>query len=219
MPKDRAHQQTPPPKHVEPWIAKRPGYANYHFNELNRDRIWTALLAHGDFSSLVGVWKLTGADAAGNKIEIELAGEKITGRFGAKPAVIEVARDWDGQLAPEGSGGLLVALHLWKRLLQLGPKQFGDVYYLGTAPVPDRPGQVDVLVATHNVVEARFLFDPSSGQLIGMEMFPDDQVDPCEVYFADYRPIDGRQLPHALLVRHGDAVYAQLQLESIVLSK
>jgi hypothetical protein len=125
----------------------------------------------------------------------------------------------DGQLVPEGSGGLLVALHLWKRLLQLGPKQSGDVYYLGTAPVPDRPGLVDVLVATHNVVEARFLFDPPTGRLIGMEMFPDDQVDPCEVYFDDYRPVDGRQLPHTLLVRHGDAVYAQFKLESIVLAK
>jgi hypothetical protein len=162
---------------------------------------------------------LTGADAVGNKIEIELGGDKITGLFGTKPAVLDLARDLDGQLAPDGSGGLLVALHLWRRLLQLGPKQFGDVYYLGTAPVPDRPGLVDVLVATHNVVEARFLFDPETGRLIGLEMFPDDQVDPCEVYFDDYRPVDGRQLPHSLLVRHGDAVYAQFRLESMVLSK
>ena len=84
MPKDRVHSQQPPPKHVEKWIVKRPGYANYYFNEQNRDRIWKALLAHGDFSGLAGVWKLTGADAAGNKIEIELAGEKITGRFGTE---------------------------------------------------------------------------------------------------------------------------------------
>jgi S1-C subfamily serine protease len=219
MPKDRVHQQQPPPKHVEPFIAKRPGYANYYFNEQNRDRIWSALLAQGDFSSLAGVWKLTGADAAGNKIEIELTDDKITGRFGVRPAAINLAGDLDGQLAPDGSGGLLVALHLWKRLLQLGPKQFGDVYYLGTAPVPNRPGLVDVLVATHNVVEARFLFDPETGRLIGLEMFPDDQVDPCEVSFDDYRPVDGRQVPHTLLVRHGDAVYAQVQLESMVLSK
>ena len=72
MPKDRVHQQQPPPKHVEKWIAKRPGYANYYFNEQNRDRIWSALLAQGDFSSLAGVWKLAGADATGSKIEIEL---------------------------------------------------------------------------------------------------------------------------------------------------
>jgi S1-C subfamily serine protease len=217
MPKDRAHRQQPPPKHVEPWIAKRPGYANYRFNELNRDRVWNALVAHGDFAGLTGAWKLTGVDAAGNKIEIELGGEKVTARFGTRPAMVELARDLDSQLAPDGSGGLLAALHLWQRLLRLGPKQFGDVYYLGTAPVPDRPGLADVLIATHNVVEARFLFDPETGQLIGMEMYPDAQVDPCEIYFADYRSVAGRQVPHALLVRHGDAVYGRIQLESFEL--
>ncbi len=219
MPKDRVHRQQPPPKHVEPLIAKRPGYANYYFNELNRNRVWAGLTAQGDFSGLAGVWKLAGSDATGNKIEIELAGDKATARGGPRPAAIDATRDMDDQLAPEGSGGLLVALHLWRRLLLLGPQQFGDVYYLGTVPVQERPGLYDVLVATHNVVEARFLFDPGNGRLIGMEMFPGDQVDPCEVYFDDYRPVDGRQLPHSLLVRHGDAVYAQLKLESISLAK
>ena len=219
MPLDRFHRQQPPPKHVEKWIAKRPGYANYFFNEQNRDRIWNALLAHGDFSSLTGLWKLAGTDAAGNKFEIELAGDKLSGRFGTKPAVVDPARDLDGQLAPDGSGGLLVALHLWQRLLRLGPKQFGDVYYLGTAPVRDRPGLYDVLVATHNVVEARFFFDPATSQLVGMEMFPDGQADPCEIYFDDYEAVDGRQVPHSLQVRHGDTVYAQFKLESLEFSK
>lgn len=215
MPKDRAHGQQAPPKHVEPWIVKRPGYANYHFNERNRDRVWNGLLAHGDFSGLGGAWKLAGADAAGNKIEIELDGAKASGRFGTRPATIDLARDLDSQLAPEGSGGLLVALHLWQRLLRLGPQQFGDVYYLGTAPVPERPGLADVLVATHNVVEARFLFDPPTGRLIGMELFPDAQVDPCEVTFEDFRAVDGRQLPHVFLVRWGDTVYGRIQWESV----
>ena len=209
------HAQQPPPKHVERWIVQRPGYANYYFNQQNRDRVWNALRAHGDPAGLSGVWKLAGADAAGNKIEIELGDDRVSGRFGIRPANIDVTRDLDGQLAPDGSGGLLVALHLWQRLLRLGPQQFGDVYYLGTAPVPGRPGLADVLVATHNVIEARFLFDPPSGQLIGMEMFPDAQTDPCEVYFEDYRSIAGRQMPHALLVRHGDAEYARIQLEMI----
>jgi serine protease Do len=207
--------QEPPPKHVAPWIAKRPGYANYHFNELNRDRVWNALRAHGDFSGLAGAWRLAGADAAGNRIEVELGGDKVTGRFGTRTVTVDLARDLDSQLVPDGSGGLLVALHLWQRLLRLGPKQFGDVVYLGTAPVPDRPGLADVLVATHNVVEARFLFDPPTGRLIGMEMFPDAQVDPCEVTFDDYRDVAGRQLPHALLVRFGDTVYGRIQWESV----
>ena len=213
-PRDHAHQRQPP-KHVAAWIAKRPGYANYHFNELNRDRVWNALRAHGDFSKLAGPWRLAGADAAGNKIEIELDDKKVTGRFGVSTAAVEPGLDLDSQRGPEGSGGLLVALHLWQRLLRLGPQQFGDVVYLGTAPVPDRPGLADVLVATHNVVEARLLFDPPTGRLIGIEMFPDAQVDPCEVLFDDYRDVAGRQLPYTLRVRYGDAVYGEFRWETV----
>ncbi len=218
MPLAKVHRQEPTPKHLEKLIVKRPGYANYYFNELNRDRVWNALLAHGDFSPLAGTWKLSGTDAAGNKIEIDLGQRQSHRPLCDKAGGSRSARDMDGQLAPDGSGGLLVALHLWQRLLRLGPKQFGDVYYLGTVPVPDHPGLFDVLVATHNVVEARFLFDPATGRLAGMEMFPDGQVDPCEVYFDDYRPVDARQVPHTLLVRHGDTLFAQIKLESVELA-
>ena len=49
-------------------------------------------------------------------------------------------------LNPPGSGGLLVALHVWQRLLTVGPKKFGEVYYLGTMPIPSHQALVDVLV-------------------------------------------------------------------------
>jgi hypothetical protein len=76
---------------------------------------------------------------------------------------------------------------------------------------------VDVLVATHDVVETHFFFDPHSGYLLGLEMFPDSDVDPCEIYFDDYRDVQGRQLPHRLVVHHGDAVFAQIQLDRCTL--
>jgi serine protease Do len=128
---------------------------------------------------------------------------------------VDLSRDLGEQLEPQGSGGLLVALHLWQRMLRKGPTQFGDVYYLGTAPLLDRDGLYDVLVATHDVVEARFYFDRASGQLVAVEMFPDSGVDPCEVYFDDYREIEGRQWPHLIRVRHGDRAVLELTVEEI----
>jgi S1-C subfamily serine protease len=218
IPPPEFHRPKELPKHIAPLIVKRSGYANYHFNELNRDRVWKSFLAHGDFSQATGTWKLSGADEDGGKIEIELGDAKITGRFPGEFAQIDPAKDLAEQLAPRGSGGLLAALHLWRRFVTLGPKAFGDVYYLGTAPVIERAGQFDVLVATHDVVETRFVFDPESGLLIGMEMWPDTTVDPCEVYFADYREIDGRKIPHTLLVRHGDFTFASIKLTAVELS-
>src|SRR5947199_341699 len=38
----------------------RPGFANYYFNKLERDRLWTAFKKHGDFSGLAGDWSLEG---------------------------------------------------------------------------------------------------------------------------------------------------------------
>ena len=92
-------------------------------------------------------------------------------------------------------------------MLAAGPKQFGDLYYLGTCPVPDRAGLADVLVGTYGGVETRFLVDPGDGALREVEMSADDDTDPCELYFADYHELDGRMLPGRLEVHFGDVVY------------
>jgi hypothetical protein len=72
-----------------------------------------------------------------------------------------------------------------------------------------------VLVARQQV-EARFLFDPTDGTLLAMELFPSedaDDVDPCEIYFSEYLEHDGRLLPGLMEVRYGDIPYATFELE------
>jgi hypothetical protein len=51
-------------------------------------------------------------------------------------------------------------------------------------------------------------------------MWPDDDADPCELYFADYHELDGRMLPGRLEVHFGDGVYQvftckRFQFESV----
>ena len=53
------------------------------------------------------------------------------------------------RVEPAGTGGLLAALSMWRRLLVLGPKKFGDVTYLGTFPIRDLQQPYDVLFARH----------------------------------------------------------------------
>ncbi len=38
-------------------------------------------------------------------------------------------------------------------------------------------------------------------------MFPEEDADPCEVYFSQYHDVDGRMLPGRMEVRYGDEVY------------
>jgi serine protease Do len=215
IPEHPGQRETSIPDHVKPWIKQRTGYANYHFNQWHRDRVWNAFSAHGTFDELGETWTLRAAPAQGGEVRIVLGDQRVTGRFTGQVGQVDLKRDLGEQLDPPGSGGLLVTLHLWQRMLRLGPLQFGDVYYLGTAPLPGYDGLYDVLVAVHDVVESHFFFQPDSGQLVAIEMFPDAGVDPCEVYFHDYREIDGRQWPHALRVRHGDRPVLELDLDEI----
>jgi len=218
MPRIRqAREQAKPPEHLKEYFEARRGYANYYFNRLHQERIWSALSAASSAEGLADLWKIEGT-LAGDPVSITLADDQLTGVFPGKPrAAVDMNENLDAQLAPEGSGGLLLGLMAWRRLLTLGPDRYGEVYYLGRAPLIGRDGLADVLVATHNVIETRFYFDPESGELIALEMYPDTHVDPCEVRFEDYREVDGRQLPGRIHVRHGDQEFGDIELQKFEL--
>ncbi len=207
----------PVPAEVAAIYETRRGFANYHFNRLHRDRVWNLFTSHGTFDKLPSHWTLLG-DAADSKIEIDLDEKVVFGRFPDGPARVDVTSDLGTQLQPIGSGGLLVALHLWKRFLLLGPEKFGQVYYLGTAPLATRSGLFDVFVATYDVVECHFYFDPASGRLVAMEMFPDAESDACEIFFDEYHTVDGRDVPRIIQVVFADQRYAELRIAELKFS-
>ena len=63
----RASKTLKIPPEIQKMIQPRGAFANYYFNELNRDRVWnSSCKAKGDFRSVAGAWKLTGqlAEAA-----------------------------------------------------------------------------------------------------------------------------------------------------------
>jgi len=88
-----------------------------------------------------------------------------------------------------------------------GPESLDEVFYLGSAPLPQRDGLFEVLVVVHAGAECRFLIDPGTDELVAIEFYPADDVDPCEVYFSEYEEFEGRALPGRIDVRHGDADY------------
>jgi serine protease Do len=217
QPPGRAHSAAPTPAHVAKLIEKRPGFANYYFNRQNRDRVWTAFVNRDATWSKNARCTLSGPLAGGGIFSIALAPDSASGRFPSGIFDLDLGTDLDQQQDPPGSGGLLVAFHVWHRLLTLGPEQFGDTYYLGTAPFPEQSQLMDVLVGTHDVVEAHFTFEPDTGLLLGLEMFPDAQQDPCELIFNEYREQAGRWLPFHIEVRRGDKVLFDLRLEEFKL--
>lgn len=207
------------PAEVAKLYEDRPGYVNYYFNLQNRERVWKKFQSQGARLEAGETWRMLGADRRRAEVQVSLAPELgiLTLTAGESKASFE--EELRLSLTPPGSGGLLVALHLWQRLLTVGPERFGEVYYLGTMPLAEQKELVDVLVGIYGGIETRFCFAPDTGRLLALEMYPDDDVDPCEISFSDYREFEGHLLPHRLEVRHADATFLTLEVKSYVLEK
>lgn len=201
------------PDVAKPFFKARRGFANYHFNKLNQDRIWDTYINQTKPEAIKGDWTLRGQLGNLGDASIVLSKTRVDAELPQGKAFAVLDNDLGRQEAPRGSGGLLVALHLWKHIQQTGIGRFGDVYYLGSMPTPKHDEKQDVLVATHSVIECRFYFSTSTGLLTSMEMYPDLGVDPCEIYFSEYESINGRMLPRHLEIIHGDTVYGELLLK------
>ena len=211
------HKKPELPEAVKKVFEAKSGYANYYFNTLHRDRIWQGLTSHGDLTGHTGEWKIEAELEEGGVLSFSLSADHASLKHPAAEEIVDLTKDLDTQLGPPDSGGLVTAAALWRRLLVQGPQKYGEVYYLGTGPSglgEPLTDLVDVLVATHDVTETRFMFDPESGRMIGMEMFPNPDVDPCTIYFSDYRDTEAGSLPHRWEVRRGDSVYAVIIVKS-----
>jgi S1-C subfamily serine protease len=234
----------PAPKKDSPaaklYVAKK-GYANWHFNTVQRDKLLAdAKAAGGDFAGVTGEWLAEGTYAAGDrKGDFRFA---VAGQAGGDPRVslklnIEQTlyplkqTDPREQAEPIGSGGLMMALYHYHRLLTVGPAGFeGEFAHGGTEPFYPPPADgsapkglaalrvdCDVLRTRHGPVSAKWYYDRKDHRPAGFEVFLTKDGDPCEVYLGDYRPVDGRQLPHRLEVRYGDKRYAVLTVNKYTL--
>ncbi len=200
------------PEEVRRQFEARSGYTNYYFNKLERERVWKAFTARGSFARTAAKWKIKGTLADESLALFEFSDQEAMADLPAALSRVKFTNDLALNRDPEGSGGLLVALHLWQRLLRLGPEKFGQVSYWGTAPVVGQKELCDVLVGVQGGVEARFYF-AAGGELVTMELFTDDGTDPCEIWFGEYQEHDGLRLPRRLEVRRGDGVFAAVKVQ------
>ena len=220
------------------------GFSNYYFNKQRQQELWSAFQKQGDFTSLLGTWTLTGtielADRQGAiKLSLSEDADGLTevklDRGGIIDAVKPLKPDpQPGELMlPQGSGGMLVSLYQYRRLLNLAQKGFEQSFsHGGVEPVyPPRPDgstptrlmdlriDCEVIRTKHGSTEAKWYFDPKNHQLIATEFTISKDEDPCELYFSNYQAVEGRQLPGRIEVRHGDRKYGVLTITGYDLAK
>ena len=205
-----AAAREPLPEALRGLVDPRPGFANHHFNVVERDRVARAVAARAGPAA----WVLSGTLDAGGEFRIELADEAATIDLPTGRSKIDPREPLDVRPEPPGSGGLLAALVVWRRLVREGPVATGRTTYWGTAPVDpatmdgSAAGElVDVLESAVAGVEAR-LFVAADGRVVGIYLWTEPDADPCEVRFAG----DAGGLPAVIEVRRGTVPFATLRV-------
>ncbi len=236
----------PAPKAGNPEAAKlyipKKGYGNWYFNQLERDKVLTAAKAHGDFTTAPGSWVAQGKYEVGER-KGDMRFEITEGKDA--DAIINLKLNIDHKLAPLketdarlqiepiGSGGLMMALYHWHRFLTKGASGFeGNFSHGGNEPFYPYPADgstpkslaslrqdCSVIRTKHGSTECKWYYSMQDHKLLGFETQVTKDDDPCEVYFSDYKAVDGKQLPHRIEVRFKDKRYALLTIDKYTLGQ
>lgn len=133
---------------------------------------------------------------------------------------------------PAGSGGLLAAMYMYQQFLRKGADGMISMDHQGYAPiyVPPTNGKdpeswktqkvmTEKLVSQFSNFDVNWYFSLDDHKLLAMELYYkkgfEDAEDPCEVYFSDYRVVDGRMLPHTIQVKYANGYYGTITLRNI----
>jgi S1-C subfamily serine protease len=209
----RALRRPQLPAAVARHFLERRGYANYWYNRQAQNRLWPPYIERNAMAGIGYDWKMSGRLEAGDAFSIETTADGATCRYPWGTAAAAFKGDVSRQLSPPGSGGLLLAIHAWQRLVDKGLERFGEVYYLGQLPHGPDNRVEDCLAALYEGMEFRLFFSHDRGDLTGIELYSSDDADPCEITFSEFTEMAGRRLPKRWLVQHGDGTFAEMVVE------
>jgi len=228
QPEGGAGRPAPLPDAVRGLYEPRRGYTNHHFNVIERDRVMRQVTA-GLAGAFDGRWTLSGKLATGEAFRVELSDTEGVIDLPTGTTRVDATGQLDANPSPPGSGGMLAALLLWRRLLLSSPAAvaangpLGRTSYWGTAPLDpasfgtaSRSDLVDVLESNVAGVEARFAV-ADAGTVVGVDLWTAPDADPCEVRFSGVLQNHPQGMPAVIEVRHGNDVFGVFHVEAAVL--
>ncbi|MFM8953072.1 MAG: S1C family serine protease, partial [Planctomycetaceae bacterium] len=207
-----------PPEAIRGLYDPRPGFINAHFNTVERDRV-AASIAQSRAAATSAAWEFAGARAEGGRFRLVLADDDAAIDLPTGMSQLDPAGDLAADPAPPGSGGLLAALAIWRRLVRSGPAGMGSTTYWGTAPRDPQAFAagfaaelIDVLEVSVSGMTAQVAVDAGGG-VTQVELWTDADAEPCRVRFGSPSPDDPRGLPTRFDVSRGDEVFGTFIVE------
>ncbi len=208
------HAEASIPEEFRHWYEPKDGFANFHFNQLEQERVWRAMSVYDSWKAAAGRWKITGKTLAGVEYAWTLADQGIGLTIGQTPYFQSLEPGADPLDEPPGTGGLLIAFHQFRMLLTKGRGAFSDFYYLGSEPLDGGGELVDVLVSRKDGLETRWYFRRSQPRLIGFDSQLAADTDPAKIRWLDEGNFRSRAFPAKFQVQCGDRVFATFVVET-----
>lgn len=206
------------PESIQENYNARKGYANYHPNLQYQKDLHAALRkAFPTVSSKQG-WLITGQTPSGRDIELVIEDDLQRLTLGKtetdEPQILQLDKpsQWYESIENGSPTAILTVLQSLKRMVQVGPAEYGDTYYMGTLPFLGRLPLVDALVGTRGEVESRFLM--YEDRLLGIEGIAGRDRDPAELLFLWPAGDNAAKLPEELELKFGTETDIRIKIQS-----
>ena len=181
------HTDDEVPEVVSQHLEQRWGYANYYYNRLHLDRLLEATRANAGEAASSKSWTVSGRVQREGPFKLEISDESTVGLLpSGRWLVVAQPEFTDADLVPTGSGGFLLAVQMWQRFVRSASEDdaisYGELVYEGKAPVNEVLH--DTVIGIHKNLQTRYFFEPAMSRLAAVELYPDTDVDPCELHFS-----------------------------------
>jgi S1-C subfamily serine protease len=210
------------PEAIRAVYEARPGFMNYHFNVVERDRVGRGIAAARGTAGK-GPWVFEGRLDEGGEFRIEISDSVAVMDLPTGTSDLDTTGELDANPVPPGSGGMLAALAIWRRLVNDGPAAVGRTTYLGTAPAnprqidPSGGDLLDVLETAVAGIEARIAVDPR-GQIVRVDLWTAPDADPCELRITPAKAGEAAGLPQRLDAWRGAEHFGTFLIEGGTIS-
>ncbi len=169
------------PQELKDLVAKRPGFANYRFNEIEQSRVLQQLPSGGAVPVLADGVVLTGRTEDGKPLRMTVADRAIGLELGGVRYLQPLGPNEPFVDEPPASGGLLAAVHLLRRVLAGQRDRLASFYYLGSEPLDGTGPRADVLIAEDQGATLRIYVGREKTGLLGFDFWRSDDAEECRV--------------------------------------